>query len=444
MHFWDTLSRSGHKIGLFNFPILFPPYKIDGFMVSGAGSPRESDITFPRSLKKEIDKIACGYELIVDYHNEKYNFENRFLRDLNRVLDKKAKVFHYLLTHKTWDFFLAIFSCTDWLQHFMWKHLESSHPLHDPASAESYKQAFTKVWEKVDKILKKAIELSDTPNVFVVSDHGFGPQKGCFYVNTWLEREGFLVRRQSTSVDAHLWAKGLFKGFLKPFLDNQFFKRVLKKLYGQPSIEDQIDFKRSRAFAPGHTIPFGAIYLNTEGREPYGFIKRGKEYARVREDICKRLQKIGEKLGRDLQVTIFTPEKIYNGDKLHLAPDVIFTVNSWECVVVDSFADQIYSAAPYSPRHTGSHRMNGIFLAYGPDIRKRKKINGVRIYDIAPTVLHMFNSTVPRTLDGRVLTDIFREDSEFAQRDVKYETPFDEEARFIRARVERLRRENKL
>ena len=64
---------------------------------------------------------------------------------------------------------------------------------------------------------------------------------------------------------------------------------------------------------------------------------------------------------------------------------------------------------------TGDHTQYGIFMAYGNDIKKGKEIKNTTIYDIAPTVLHMFNIAIPRDMDGRVLREIFREDSEFVK-----------------------------
>jgi hypothetical protein len=48
------------------------------------------------------------------------------------------------------------------------------------------------------------------------------------------------------------------------------------------------------------------------------------------------------------------------------------------------------------------------------------KIDAIKIYDIAPTILHIFNLPIDPEMDGRVLTEIFRENSEPAQRAVIY------------------------
>jgi hypothetical protein len=61
---------------------------------------------------------------------------------------------------------------------------------------------------------------------------------------------------------------------------------------------------------------------------------------------------------------------------------------------------------------SGSHRIDGIFLASGPGIRHEPngiEISGATIYDIAPTILHALGLPVGKDMDGHVLTDIFDE-----------------------------------
>ncbi len=53
--------------------------------------------------------------------------------------------------------------------------------------------------------------------------------------------------------------------------------------------------------------------------------------------------------------------------------------------------------------------MNGIFIAHGPKI-KPSQISGARIIDVASTVLYATGLRIPKTMDGVILTDIFKEE----------------------------------
>ena len=82
--------------------------------------------------------------------------------------------------------------------------------------------------------------------------------------------------------------------------------------------------------------------------------------------------------------------------------------------------------------------MNGIFLAYGKGIKKGKKIKGAKIYDIAPTVLHIFGLPIPKDMDGKVLDDIFEKDSEFIKRKKVY-IEYEREKEKIRTKIKNIK-----
>jgi hypothetical protein len=73
------------------------------------------------------------------------------------------------------------------------------------------------------------------------------------------------------------------------------------------------------------------------------------------------------------------------------------------------------------PALSGGHVRAGLFMACGPDIKKiNEPLAGLRIYDITPTALHLSGVPVSDDMDGRVLTEILKDDSEPGQRKVVY------------------------
>ena len=55
------------------------------------------------------------------------------------------------------------------------------------------------------------------------------------------------------------------------------------------------------------------------------------------------------------------------------------------------------------------HRQFGMFVASGPNIKKNKKVFGMGLIDVAPTILHHFGLPVGKDMDGKVILDIFKE-----------------------------------
>lgn len=61
----------------------------------------------------------------------------------------------------------------------------------------------------------------------------------------------------------------------------------------------------------------------------------------------------------------------------------------------------------------GYHQPCDVFMALGQDIKSiGLKLKGLKIYDLAPAILHMFDLPIPADVDGYVLNEIFREGSD--------------------------------
>jgi len=68
------------------------------------------------------------------------------------------------------------------------------------------------------------------------------------------------------------------------------------------------------------------------------------------------------------------------------------------------------------------HRLQGVFAATGPGIKRDELIYGTSLLDIAPTILALLGLPIPDDMDGRVLTRIFAEPVEL-ERIASYEPP---------------------
>nr|MDO8083033.1 alkaline phosphatase family protein [Candidatus Freyarchaeota archaeon] len=440
---WDYLSMNGYKVGMASYPITYPPYRINGFMISGVGSPIDSKITYPKELEEELDKIFGGYAPIIQFGKPKYDNMELFLRDLNITTDKQFGIVLHLLKTKDWQFFIYVCSATDWIQHKMWKHIDESHPLYDQDTSLKYAEEFEKFFQKIDGFLSQLMNFE--ANLLIVSDHGFGPLDQFFNLTKWLEKKGYLVKKKTT-----VGSKVKRKLFQLMLLINRWFKivrfipnKLIIKGYKSmlPGYEDLIDYDRSAAYCLGHSINLGGIYINSK-------IKNSERFKAIKMKIMNDLQGLSNDIKKHVKVTIYEPEKIYNGDKIHLAPDIMFTINDWRCAILEENFDRSLFEDYRSPnRLSGTHRLNGIFLAHGKDIKKGCKIENAKIYDIAPTILHIFDLPMQNDLDGRVLMEIFEPDSEPAKRKPIYVYSCNynkSEEEKIKAKIKKLKREGKI
>lgn len=404
---WDQLSNHGRTVGLLNYPLLRPPYPINGVMVSGIGAVPGEEFTYPSSLKEDFNKLlGSHYEIMLPLNESKYEDTAVLLRDIYIVLDKQVKVAEHLLLQKKWDFFWIVLSVTDWVQHFFWRHIDKTHPLNEGVKSDSITNDFESFWVKIDETIGRLNEIvGPETNILIISDHGFGPHNQIFRLNGWLEQQGYLVRKKNSSLTAFRQTvnKGLQALALKtsrfkliPPIFYKFGRRSLEKV--KVDVSDQIDLAQSLAFDPGHTVPMGCIYINHQR------VTNPAERKVIADEIINKLKSWGQ--GNSVEIQTWQPDIVSANNTFQL-PDVIVGINNWACQIIkDSFDGPIFENRPHTIRITGSHRMEGIFICSGPDIQSTN-LNNASIYDIAPTLFYMFDEVVPSYADGRVLTEIF-------------------------------------
>lgn len=439
--FWDYLNNNGIRVGIWNYPMLYPPYPINGFMISGLGCSPDDDFTYPKALKQALFNMCDEYAITVPYNMPQYaNNPWLFVTNMMKLLDQNEATIEFL-TEQGVEVFVGVISATDFAQHYMWKFLDKTHPLYEEKKAAQYRPAFLRIWQRVDKIVGNMLaKMPSDTDILIVSDHGFGAHKQSFYINSWLESEGYLVRKKSgTTFVADfqpLAARTIDKvAILSPQV-SAILNRIGRK-YARPFLS-QIAMEKTVAFAAPHATNSGQIYLNTLPESP---IQSSEARNSIKEEIAQRLRNTCEKL--NMKTNIYFSGDIYSGEFLQLAPNILFEINNFECSVHYEFGKSIYKSMPHNPNHSGSHRKNGIFIAYGSDVKQGIEVINARIYDIAPTILHMFGLPVPDDMDGRVLKEIFREGSEPARREVRYRQ-VDPEREKVRQSIRKLRKSKRL
>lgn len=397
--FWDVLSAQGRSVGIFNYPMLYPPYEIDGFMVSGLGSEAEEAITYPGSLGEELDEVTGGYQVKVPYADPKYlGRPDALERDLLEIVEKREAAIDYLLSEKDPDHFFGILSATDWAQHYFWRYYDDEHALYDPDAG--HRDALQRIWQRVDDTVGLVAEHAqdDDANLVVVSDHGFGPVNRTFHLNEWLEQQEFsypaeqsLLDRTRTKYFPYLRRVGEAVVGVVPVL-NDVATSVGKSIRKPPG--QVIDFDRSVAFAPRQNLTCGMIYMLSD------------DPADTRT-VVRELEAVVDDEPGSETIDVYGPEDLYHGPKTELAPDLLFEIDGFECAVDprSTTTSALFSEGPPSKARSGGHQQTGILVATGPDIAQGDDLEAT-IYDIAPTLLYLGGQTIPDEIDGEVLFDV--------------------------------------
>ena len=422
---YSLLSQTGRRVCALNIPMTYPPMAVNGVVVSGLPAPStRNTITYPPELYQEIVDAIGEYILYPD-PGQAYSDSgvDAFLARLYKTTELRVRTLEYLRSREAWDFAMVVFNGTDTICHALWKYMDKTHPLHDPAQAAKYGNAIRDYYHTLDGHLAQIVDtLPQDTTLVVMSDHGFGPFHKFIHVNNWLLRENFMqLKPGARSRIKH----ALFRSGFSPMnvydtlmrLGFGALKREVVRGQGQGLLKtlflsfEDVDWGRTQAYSLGNV---GQIRINLAGREPFGCVQPGAEYEQVRSRIIERLATLRDpKTGEAVVETVYRREELYSGDYLDEAPDIVFLPRRLEYFGFGEYEFGSHKIIEAMKRGiSGTHRMNGIFMAYGAAVRKGVEIQNANLTDLAPTILHLMGEAVPAHMDGHVLADALREDFE--------------------------------
>jgi predicted AlkP superfamily phosphohydrolase/phosphomutase len=425
---YRLLSDVGRRVLALNVPMTYPPLPVNGLVVSGLPAPSTKvTISYPPTLYQEIVDAIGDYVLYPD-PGQAYSDAgvDAFLKRLYKAGDLRIKAFDYLQSKEKWDFAMMVFNGTDTVSHAMWKYMDPTHPLHEASKRAKYGNAIHDYYRFVDAYLGRVIEtLDDDTTLVIMSDHGFGPFHKFIHVNNWLIKNGFMrlhfgIRSQVKSTLFNLGFSPMNVYDKLMALGFGALKREVVRGQGEGLLKtfflsfDDVDWSRTRAYSLGN---IGQINLNVKGREPFGCVEPGDEYNRVREEIIAQIAKLRDpQTGEEVVESIFRREEIYSGDQLERAADIIFIPRRLEYFGFGEYEFGSHKIIePMKRGISGTHRMDGIFLAYGKAIRTGLRLSDANIVDLAPTIMHLMGESVPDHMDGRVLSEIFSDNFQFGE-----------------------------
>jgi predicted AlkP superfamily phosphohydrolase/phosphomutase len=413
---WDILGGHGRLVGVVNVPLTYPPRAINGVMVSGMMTPSEDvPYTHPPQLKNWL-KEAAG-----DYAADPYTSVDRTAAFLKHVLYwvKRREVAHLrLLQTRQFDFFINVIQALDPIQHHFWRILDDSHPLHDDDEARRLHPLLLSCYQAVDEVVGHRLEmLNGRTTLFVVSDHGFGPAHRRFNVNRFLLEHGFLALEGNAM--PHPMLGQVIEGIRTAgrtldvlnlrgrLLDNRQRETLRRRL--DQSAASIVDWSRTRAYYTGLTGQ--GLYVNLAGREATGIVSHGRLYEEVRDSLIAALMTLRDPDTSEPVVSAaYRREEIYTGPHLARMPDVVFSLRDRPYLPSERMAAQAI-IEPLPPESSGGrHHPEGIFLAAGPGIREGAVLDGARLIDVAPTILHALDLPAPEDMDGHILTEVFTQE----------------------------------
>jgi predicted AlkP superfamily phosphohydrolase/phosphomutase len=165
-------------------------------------------------------------------------------------------------------------------------------------------------------------------------------------------------------------------------------------------------------------------------------LTQGQDYETIREEIVNELNHLAIN-GKKVMQNAWKREDIFQGKYISQVPDIVYLASEDLNTTSALAKNALRKRRKISPIGSHDRARDGIFLAYGQDVKQGMKLGEAKITDIAPTILHLYNVPVPEDMDGRVLKEIFKEDSEAYKRPVRYQRVSEKER--LRAKVRKLK-----
>jgi predicted AlkP superfamily phosphohydrolase/phosphomutase len=408
---FDLASRAGLSVAAFRVPLTYPPWPLNGVMVSGFPTPEPlRTYSEPPEVGARIGpllQLSGMRSMIADFDDQVDNF--------NFYLDRSTEALVELMSGGDFDLFCYVNSITDWIAHKFWRHSDPSAPgyeqrrIHDATPLEYF-------YERTDASLGALLEAAPQDALIaVLSDHGTGPRSPRrFNTNAWLAEEGLLVRAEGQQM-RRLASKGL--EWAKDVVPKKYWlwrhsPEVLRRSAGAlRAYGGAVQWERSKTYGVRVDHHVDGVNVNLAGREPHGIVPE-RDYEAVRDEVIATARTVVDPTtGARVLEGAYRREELYDGEHSKLAPDVVLIADpAYEFGI--GAERRVFSTVSVGRlgRSSATHRPDGILCLTGKGVRAGSDLGRAGLLDVPATLLWSLGLDVPETFDGRVLTDAFEDE----------------------------------
>ncbi|MGC8491028.1 MAG: alkaline phosphatase family protein [Syntrophobacteraceae bacterium] len=440
---WRVLNRENKSTAFVGVPLTYPPEPLDGLVIPGFDAPgigagkATVDAVYPRSVYDDLEKRFGGYKVAPNLVSFGPKELPAALERVKSCLAGKGEIAKYLHGTRDWDFFMVVFGETDNAGHYFWRFSDPSNPLFDPGQPELF-GAVAEIYGQADELIGQLLEASSPEtNLIVLSDHGMG---GCndkvIHLNLWLAQEGYLtfkkgggglsaLMRNATAQKLFNWTRDFGVRHIPHSVKKAlFYKTDIAKVIEANIRYGAIDWENTLAYSE-EGFQFPSIRVNLKGDDPRGKVSRGQEYENVMKSLTQRLLAwtdpwSGTKLVKQVQ----RREEVYSGPLAYKAADLHLEFNEdgghiYMCrpsgmasqgLPIERLDLTSQKDIDFIWNRNGKHRPEGIFLGYGPAFARGMEVRGMGLVDMVPLISYLCGAPIPADLDGRLATEILRED----------------------------------
>lgn len=209
---WSIVNRQAKRAGALNFVAHQPAPKIDGWVIPGWVSWRWMRLlSHPTGIIDRLQQSLPGFDvrkMAIDFEEERKAVVGAPIADylswIGLHIERELQWFRvlcHLLEEDPVDLVGVVFDGVDKLQHLLWSYLDPG-LAHPPASGHlRIREIAWSYFRAVDDLLGDLLKLyGDSATILICSDHGFTATSEIVYINSWLEKMGYLTWKRGTEV----------------------------------------------------------------------------------------------------------------------------------------------------------------------------------------------------------------------------------------------------
>lgn len=391
---WMLASEQKRKIIALNFPLMFPPPPVNGYIVPGGWMPwRQLRLgCYPAGLFDRLKTLPSfnARELALDMAMEEKTLEGCAPEEYADWIELHIRrerrwfdILKYLMREDPVELAAVLFDGVDKLQHLCWRFMDPSLRAASPTPWEAEIAArCERYFRQLDEILQELVEIAGPEATIVMaSDHGFGPTSNVLYLNTWLEQQGLVA-----------WTENIASP--SPDSPQLGMAQIARHV-------NQLDWTRTRAYAA--TPSSNGIHIVRRRPGADGGVP-AEDYQQFRVELIASIREIrNPNTGEPIVAEVWTRDEIFEGPYGENAPDLTLVLADGGLISI------LRSDASVKPRPwpVGTHRPQGIFIARGPAMQSGVTPGELSILDVAPMLLYSLGLPVPADMMGTVSTDVF-------------------------------------
>jgi predicted AlkP superfamily phosphohydrolase/phosphomutase len=368
--FWDQASASGKKVTVLLPHIAYPPWEVNGIMVSRSRIEDEV-VVYPENFNYDINSL-----------NSPKGVPRKDVKSLQKFIDAYKKLlideknFFLKMLKQEWDLFFCYSSCLDAIQHYFWNFCDENDPNYEPGNP--FQDVIKDFYILTDQMIGDMIKNVDDDVVSIVlSDHGHhGRPPKLININEILRRNGLIKKKDMNTIDSSM-EKFKKKGI--EWVGKYNLGWIASKI-------TKISPNSTNFFVSNRSLDLessAAYVTDLSGIKAYTYggikVKDSNNYEIIRNKI---IEIIRDEL-KDKLVFLLKREELYSGKYISKYPDLLLQLKDGYGLGNNINTDIITEA--YSSNIVpGSHRRDSpiFFITNSPTT-----VDSVKLEDISPTIL---------------------------------------------------------